>query len=99
MLLPFYPCIDIFIYLNSLNNNHVSFIIASVGDHYKEPLIFNKHGGLRRQSFPKGFIFGTVTLAYQVEGMDDKEGRGPSIWDVFIQGNQSNLVLIFENCF
>ncbi|XP_047325488.1 beta-glucosidase 44-like [Impatiens glandulifera] len=42
-------------------------------------------GGLTRESFPKGFIFGTATSAYQVEGMTDKGGRGPCIWDTFVK--------------
>ncbi|KAL2899529.1 Beta-glucosidase 44 [Bienertia sinuspersici] len=42
-------------------------------------------GGLSRKSFPKGFVFGTATSAYQVEGMADKDGRGPSIWDEFVK--------------
>ncbi|KAJ8640566.1 hypothetical protein MRB53_017260 [Persea americana] len=41
-------------------------------------------GGLSRDSFPKGFIWGVAASAYQVEGMTDKEGRKPCIWDKFI---------------
>lgn len=42
-------------------------------------------GDLTRQNFPKDFLFGTATSAYQVEGMADKAGRGPSIWDAYVK--------------
>ncbi len=43
-------------------------------------------------SFPKGFLWGSATASYQVEGAVKEDGRGPSIWDVFshVPGNTTN---------
>lgn len=34
-------------------------------------------------SFPKDFVIGAATAAYQIEGAARVDGRGPSIWDTF----------------
>ncbi|HMH12870.1 MAG TPA: GH1 family beta-glucosidase [Edaphobacter sp.] len=33
--------------------------------------------------FPQGFLWGSATASYQVEGAVKEDGRGPSIWDTF----------------
>ncbi len=33
--------------------------------------------------FPQGFLWGSATASYQVEGAVHEGGRGPSIWDTF----------------
>ncbi len=39
----------------------------------------------RELKFPAGFVWGSATAAYQIEGAAAEDGRGPSIWDTFSQ--------------
>ncbi|EWT02088.1 beta-glucosidase [Intrasporangium oryzae NRRL B-24470] len=49
-------------------------------------------GGPAARSFPDGFLWGTATAAYQIEGAVDEDGRGPSIWDTFVRTPGKMLV-------
>ncbi|XP_024528003.1 beta-glucosidase 25 isoform X2 [Selaginella moellendorffii] len=53
--------------------------------------VFGSQGeALSRCSFPRGFVFGTSSAAYQYEGAVREGGRGPSIWDIFSH-NSTNI--------
>lgn len=38
-----------------------------------------------RDSFPKDFLWGSASAAYQVEGAASEDGKGESVWDRFVQ--------------
>jgi len=56
--------------LSGVSLPKVAFAAQSDSDHHRYP-------------YPKGFVWGCSTAAYQVEGGAKDGGRGPSVWDTF----------------
>lgn len=54
-------------------------------------------------AFPAGFLWGAATAAYQIEGSTRADGRGESIWDVFVRkggsfnGDTADIAADFYN--
>lgn len=47
---------------------------------------------MKKLAFPEGFVWGSATASYQIEGAVHEDGRGESIWDRYctIPGNIAN---------
>lgn len=72
---------------NSFSRRTFARLVAAVaGSLSASPLIAEAKPGPAvpaRMPFPPGFLWGSATASYQVEGAVHEDGRGPTIWDSF----------------
>jgi beta-glucosidase len=57
--------------------------VPSFGQAATQPAAAMPNSPVRERSFPEGFLWGSATASYQVEGAVHADGRGASIWDTF----------------
>jgi hypothetical protein len=65
------------------NNLNYLFYLAATCYVYEEDLLLD--------TFPEGFLWGTATAAYQIEGAWNESGKGESIWDKFVHDGQGHI--------
>lgn len=56
---------------------------ASVPAAWAEPKATAPETHVTPRMYPQGFLWGSATASYQVEGGVHEDGRGPTIWDTF----------------
>ncbi|KAI3454620.1 hypothetical protein Pfo_011283, partial [Paulownia fortunei] len=71
---------SILIYFSAMENENSLAIVNPTA----QPIpIHQDNSNINREDFPKGFVFGTGTASFQVEGAAAIGGKGLSVWDDF----------------
>ncbi|KAL6516256.1 Beta-glucosidase 12 [Orobanche gracilis] len=70
----------------------VFFIVTSLESHCNDAQTVDYHiTTFNRTNFPRGFVFGASSSAYQIEGAGSGNGKGASIWDTFTLNHSEKI--------